>query len=189
MKSILTLIFTLFSFVSFSQQQYSVMTFEADIHFRIPNDTIGTAQFGRTVTAKAMKPDWDLKSIIVVWRIDYFDLVDSTKDIKSLLPSYEVSQIADKNIFIDYQTGENYALSVDEFLTKYGIYDSTENVYKKDSVGNWLYFDKTGVANGRIMDGWSAYMLFSTQPLPFRNLIKSAGMKMYADGRLNRKKQ
>lgn len=177
MKKILTLVFSLFSFALLAQSD-TVRTFEAPVHFRIQNDTIGSNVFGRTATVSAMKPDWDNKTIIVAWRVKYFDLQDSSKNIQGLLPSYIVSQTADKNIFVDYETGENIALSEQEFLSKYGIFDNATDSYKKTVSGNWQYYDPSGKINGRVMDGWSFYMLYSTKPVPFRTMIESAGKKM-----------
>ena len=189
MKPLLIILMLCIALFSRAQSKVDTLkSFEAPISFIISPDTISEGVvLGRIVSATDMLMSWKQKTVTVVWEVRYYDL-KSNADLTSIIPSYTISQLTDKNMFINLFTGENVALSEIDFLKKYGIYDSTDHTYKRDDEGNWLYIDNSTKLSDRIINGWSGYMFYSTMPLPLRELILQSGQRMFLEGRMNRPK-
>ena len=190
MKQFKTLLFAFMLLTMTATAQDTVRNFKAPITIRIGNDTIATKIFGRLATASNMVIDWKMQEIVVNWKVSYFDPADSSVNVDAFMTPYSASQTANNQVYVNGATGENIALTTAEFLNSYGVKDTSNTDlgemfgYKKTANGNPYFI---GTPTNNIMDGWSAYMYFSTQPTPLRNLVMSGGLRLAARGGMERK--
>lgn len=156
--------------------QDTLKTFESPVFVSVPNDTVAGIVFKRTATFEALILNHRTRSVSVQWRINYYNEDSVAVDV---IPPYYREQNAINSIYI-LPDGSTAAWSEAELLEKYGVADSDGN-YTKTETGKYI------LTRGDIMDGWSFYSKKATQPIPLTMLIKSAGERAAAEGRLNRK--